>query len=389
MEVILREHVDNLGAPRRRREGRRRATPATTCCRASSRWRSTRATSGRSSASRSSPRRATLEEKRRPRRSPQRLSEARDRDRAPRRREQHAVRVGHLGRHRAGARRPRASRSTSGRSRWPIRSRRSASAVPVKIHRDVTAQVKVRVVARKQIEVASAFRRKHVRGSIVSATLRAPAHDRGAPVFAFRHTPVHARTRRHPERTLPHNLEAEKSVLGAILIHNEAFNHAAELIDSRDFFRDAHRRIFDEMVALSERGDRDRFRHAEGGAGASGRARRGRRSGLHRVARRRRAAIRQRRVLRADRQREVDAPQPDPLGQQDPRRGLPRPRRSRISLLDEAETRDFRDRRGPDPRRDSCRCATWSRAASRRSRSCSSTRGSSPACRPASSISTR
>ncbi len=58
-----------------------------------------------------------------------------------------------------------------------------------------------------------------------------------------------------PERTLPHNLEAEKSVLGAILIHNEAFNHAAELIDSRDFFRDAHRRIFDKMVALSERGD--------------------------------------------------------------------------------------------------------------------------------------
>ena len=57
------------------------------------------------------------------------------------------------------------------------------------------------------------------------------------------------------ERTLPHNLDAEKSVLGAILIHNDAFNHAAELIDSRDFFRDAHRRIFDKMVALSERGD--------------------------------------------------------------------------------------------------------------------------------------
>ena len=58
-----------------------------------------------------------------------------------------------------------------------------------------------------------------------------------------------------PERTLPHNLDAEKSVLGAILIHNEAFNHAAELLDSRDFFRDAHRRIFDKMVALSERGN--------------------------------------------------------------------------------------------------------------------------------------
>jgi replicative DNA helicase len=56
-----------------------------------------------------------------------------------------------------------------------------------------------------------------------------------------------------PERTLPHNLEAEKSVLGAILIHNDAFNHAAELIDARDFFRDAHRRIFEKMIALSER----------------------------------------------------------------------------------------------------------------------------------------
>ncbi len=57
------------------------------------------------------------------------------------------------------------------------------------------------------------------------------------------------------ERTLPHNLEAEKSVLGAILIHNEAFNHAAELIDAGDFFRDAHQRIFNKMVVLSERGD--------------------------------------------------------------------------------------------------------------------------------------
>ncbi|HEV8318332.1 MAG TPA: replicative DNA helicase [Vicinamibacterales bacterium] len=56
------------------------------------------------------------------------------------------------------------------------------------------------------------------------------------------------------ERTLPHNLEAERSVLGAILVHNDAFNLAAQTIDARDFFRDAHRRIFDKMVALNERG---------------------------------------------------------------------------------------------------------------------------------------
>src|SRR6516225_2761687 len=55
------------------------------------------------------------------------------------------------------------------------------------------------------------------------------------------------------ERTLPHNLEAERSVLGAILLHNSAFNLAAEVIDSEDFFRDAHRRIFDKMVKLAER----------------------------------------------------------------------------------------------------------------------------------------
>jgi replicative DNA helicase len=55
------------------------------------------------------------------------------------------------------------------------------------------------------------------------------------------------------DRTLPHNLEAERSVLGAILVHNDAFNLAAQVIDGRDFYRDAHRRIFDRMVALNER----------------------------------------------------------------------------------------------------------------------------------------
>jgi replicative DNA helicase len=55
------------------------------------------------------------------------------------------------------------------------------------------------------------------------------------------------------ERTLPHNLEAERSVLGAILVHNDAFNLAVQVIDSRDFYRDAHRRIFEKMIALNER----------------------------------------------------------------------------------------------------------------------------------------
>ena len=54
------------------------------------------------------------------------------------------------------------------------------------------------------------------------------------------------------ERTLPHNLEAERSVLGAVLLHNDAFNLAAEVVDSNDFYRDAHRI----MLKLEETMDR-------------------------------------------------------------------------------------------------------------------------------------
>src|SRR5205085_8373452 len=43
--------------------------------------------------------------------------------------------------------------------------------------------------------------------------------------------------------------------LGAVLLHNDAFNLAAEVRDGGDFCRDAHRRIFDTMVTLVERGD--------------------------------------------------------------------------------------------------------------------------------------
>jgi replicative DNA helicase len=57
------------------------------------------------------------------------------------------------------------------------------------------------------------------------------------------------------DRTLPHSLDAERSVLGAILLRNEAFNEAAEVIDADDFYREAHRIIFNKMVALSERNE--------------------------------------------------------------------------------------------------------------------------------------
>jgi replicative DNA helicase len=56
------------------------------------------------------------------------------------------------------------------------------------------------------------------------------------------------------ERSLPHNLEAERSVLGAILLHNDLVNVAVELIKEHDFFRKAHEIIFEKMLRLTERG---------------------------------------------------------------------------------------------------------------------------------------
>jgi len=55
------------------------------------------------------------------------------------------------------------------------------------------------------------------------------------------------------ERTLPHNNEAERTVLGAVLVDNAAFNSAAEVLARDDFYREAHRRIFDAMAGLAER----------------------------------------------------------------------------------------------------------------------------------------
>lgn len=45
-------------------------------------------------------------------------------------------------------------------------------------------------------------------------------------------------------RTLPHNLDAERAVLGAILIDNAGYDTIAGWLDAKQFFRDAHRKIF-------------------------------------------------------------------------------------------------------------------------------------------------
>jgi replicative DNA helicase len=58
-----------------------------------------------------------------------------------------------------------------------------------------------------------------------------------------------------PARPLPGNLDAERTVLGAILVDQTAFNSAAEVLTRDDFLRDGHRRIWEAMTALSERSE--------------------------------------------------------------------------------------------------------------------------------------
>ena len=53
------------------------------------------------------------------------------------------------------------------------------------------------------------------------------------------------------ERTLPNNLEAERSILGAILLDDKAMFTAQELLRKEDFYFEGHRRIFEKMHRLT------------------------------------------------------------------------------------------------------------------------------------------
>ena len=56
-------------------------------------------------------------------------------------------------------------------------------------------------------------------------------------------------------RLPPQNIEAEQSVLGAILLDNAALNRAIEVVAEEDFYRSAHRILYRGMLALSEQNE--------------------------------------------------------------------------------------------------------------------------------------
>ncbi|MFB3121610.1 MAG: replicative DNA helicase [Candidatus Binatia bacterium] len=53
----------------------------------------------------------------------------------------------------------------------------------------------------------------------------------------------------------PQNLEAESSVLGGILLENEAINRVLEVLTPEDFYRESHRRIFRAMIEICDRSE--------------------------------------------------------------------------------------------------------------------------------------
>jgi replicative DNA helicase len=53
------------------------------------------------------------------------------------------------------------------------------------------------------------------------------------------------------EKTLPNNLEAERSILGAILLDDKSIYVVLETLRSHDFYLESHRRIFEKMTGLT------------------------------------------------------------------------------------------------------------------------------------------
>lgn len=56
-------------------------------------------------------------------------------------------------------------------------------------------------------------------------------------------------------RIPPHSIEAEQSVLGAMLLDREAIISASEFVKAEDFYKDSHREIFEAVMELFEKGE--------------------------------------------------------------------------------------------------------------------------------------
>lgn len=72
-------------------------------------------------------------------------------------------------------------------------------------------------------------------------------------------TPNRTEEQRTPsltERLAPQSMEAERAVLGSIMLNADLFNQAAQHIKPEDFFLESHRKIFRAFALISERSNR-------------------------------------------------------------------------------------------------------------------------------------
>ena len=58
-----------------------------------------------------------------------------------------------------------------------------------------------------------------------------------------------------PEKVPPHNLEAEESVLGSMMLSPEAIAEVTEVVEADDFYRSSHRRIYESLLTVYARGE--------------------------------------------------------------------------------------------------------------------------------------
>ena len=56
------------------------------------------------------------------------------------------------------------------------------------------------------------------------------------------------------KKTPPHSLEAERTVLGGILIRNENLNTVLSIISPEDFYKDSNRKIIEKIIVLVDKG---------------------------------------------------------------------------------------------------------------------------------------
>jgi replicative DNA helicase len=85
--------------------------------------------------------------------------------------------------------------------------------------------------------------------AFLSASISSMVHD-----LALKNTPLRNETSAPAYRILPHNLEAEQGLLGALLVDNRALEKIGDFLRDRHFFMPAHQRIYASILTLTERG---------------------------------------------------------------------------------------------------------------------------------------